>query len=79
VEVLGREPPDQALERTHRAESPGQDVRDDARPLDQIELLEDHSDPLPRLAELGRGEPGQLKIVQPDLASGRLDQPVDAA
>ena len=44
-----------------------QHVGQDAGPLDEVELLEDHPDPLASITELARRELRQLNIVKPDL------------
>ena len=63
----------------HVAQPAGQDVGQHAGASDQVELLEDHADPAPDLAQVLLRSGRHVHAVPDDPARGRLDQAVDAA
>ena len=70
LDVLAREYPENAAQRSDVAETPGQHVVHHRHPLNQIELLENHADVPAQTPELARAEGKHVGSVEPN-ASGR--------
>ena len=74
-----REAADEARQRRHVAEPSREDVVQHRRAAHEVELLEDHPDLAPDLAQLGRTRTRDGATGDPDDTCRRVDQPVDRA